>query len=39
METGKVSVHPLSLDQVKKADAIWFINSVRGWVPVKLAAE
>lgn len=38
IEAGKISAHSLSLEQVKQADAIWLINSVRGWVPVTLAA-
>jgi para-aminobenzoate synthetase/4-amino-4-deoxychorismate lyase len=36
LEDGRIEEADLSLDDVANARALWFINSARGWVPVRL---
>ncbi len=36
LETGAITERPVLLEDLSKADRLWFINSVRGWVPVTL---
>jgi len=35
---GEIIEQLLSLDDLQRAQSIWFINSVRGWVRVEIAA-
>ncbi|RYM06531.1 aminodeoxychorismate synthase component I [Sporolactobacillus sp. THM7-7] len=37
--SGVAIVRSLSIQDVKEADAVWFVNSVRGWVPVELIED
>jgi para-aminobenzoate synthetase/4-amino-4-deoxychorismate lyase len=34
--SGHVIERPLSLADLQRAEAVWLVNSVRGWVPVRL---
>lgn len=36
LETNEVSEAILTLSDLKRAEKIWYINSVRGWIPVYL---
>jgi para-aminobenzoate synthetase / 4-amino-4-deoxychorismate lyase len=36
LETGQIEEAILTLSDLEKADNIWFINSVRGWIPVQM---
>jgi para-aminobenzoate synthetase / 4-amino-4-deoxychorismate lyase len=36
LEMGEIEEAVLTLTDLEKADNIWFINSVRGWIPVKI---
>ena len=36
LEEGRIAEADLSLDDCRTADALWFINSARGWVRVRL---
>ena len=35
---GEIIEKILTLDDLQRAQSIWFINSVRGWVRVEIAA-
>lgn len=37
--SGMAAVRSLSIQDVKNADAVWFMNSVRGWVRVNLTED
>jgi para-aminobenzoate synthetase/4-amino-4-deoxychorismate lyase len=36
LEEAVIEEAALTLDDLRSADALWFINSARGWVPVRL---
>ncbi|MFC1467866.1 aminodeoxychorismate synthase component I [Verrucomicrobiota bacterium] len=36
LETGRITEKAITVDDLKNADQIWLINSVRGWVPAGL---
>ncbi|MBX6396528.1 MAG: aminotransferase class IV, partial [Alicyclobacillaceae bacterium] len=36
LEKGEIVEERLTLEDLQRAERIWFINSVRGWVPVHL---
>jgi para-aminobenzoate synthetase / 4-amino-4-deoxychorismate lyase len=38
LAAGSIREAVITLDDVRRARALWFINSVRGWVPVSLGA-
>ena len=33
---GEIAEHPLTIEDLSRAQSIWFINSVRGWLRVEL---
>lgn len=37
--SGEITEHVLTLDDLARAQSTWFINSVRGWIPVTLIAH
>jgi len=37
LERGELEEHVLTLDDVRAAERLWFVNSLRGWVPITLA--
>jgi para-aminobenzoate synthetase/4-amino-4-deoxychorismate lyase len=39
IETGEIQERILTLDDLKKAEAIWLINSVRKWVNVTVVTS
>ena len=38
LERGELHEHILSLDDVRRAERLWFVNSLRGWVPIRLTS-
>ncbi|MDE2344362.1 MAG: aminodeoxychorismate synthase component I [Betaproteobacteria bacterium] len=36
LDRGELRERPLALAELARVDALWFINSVRGWMPVRL---
>ena len=36
LDAGDLVERPVTLAELSRADALWFINSVRGWMPVRL---
>ena len=36
VETGEITEQIIRIDDLKDADHIWMINSLRGWVPVQI---
>jgi para-aminobenzoate synthetase/4-amino-4-deoxychorismate lyase len=38
LESGTIRERVLTLDEVTAAERLWFINSLRGWVPITLRA-
>ena len=38
LERGEIRERILTLDDVARADRLWFLNSLRGWVPIVLLA-
>ncbi len=39
LEKEQIEERVITLYELQQASALWFINGVRGWVPVKLSAE
>jgi para-aminobenzoate synthetase/4-amino-4-deoxychorismate lyase len=39
LEEEQIEERVITLYELQQASALWFINGVRGWVPVKLSAE
>ncbi|MFP3345543.1 aminotransferase class IV, partial [Halomonas sp. SIMBA_159] len=39
LEEGRIEPKVLKKDELDTFDAIWFINSVRGWMKVELDAD
>ncbi|MDE1980839.1 MAG: aminodeoxychorismate synthase component I [Betaproteobacteria bacterium] len=39
LDSGELSERRITLAELARVDALWFINSVRGWVPVRLSPE
>ncbi|MBA4495667.1 aminodeoxychorismate synthase component I [Paenactinomyces guangxiensis] len=39
LDSGEIEERVLTLDDLKTIDSIWLINSVRGWVPVRLLKQ
>jgi para-aminobenzoate synthetase / 4-amino-4-deoxychorismate lyase len=37
LELGAIEEHTISLDDAQRAARLWFVNSLRGWVPITLA--
>jgi para-aminobenzoate synthetase / 4-amino-4-deoxychorismate lyase len=37
LERNEIEQRILSLDDVRAAERLWFVNSLRGWVPIALA--
>lgn len=37
LDRGEIEERVLGLDDVRAADRLWFVNSLRGWVPITLA--
>jgi para-aminobenzoate synthetase/4-amino-4-deoxychorismate lyase len=37
LDLGRIEERIISLDDAKRADRLWFVNSLRGWVPIGLA--
>ena len=37
LESGVIRQRILTLDDLSRAERLWFINSLRGWVPIALA--
>lgn len=37
LERGVISERVITRDDLVRADAVWFINSVRGWLPVRMS--
>lgn len=38
LERGEVHERILSLDDLRRAECMWFVNSLRGWVSIRLSA-
>jgi para-aminobenzoate synthetase/4-amino-4-deoxychorismate lyase len=36
LERGEVLERILALDEVRRAQRLWFVNSLRGWVPIRI---
>lgn len=36
LETGRIEEAPVLLDALDRATRLWFINSARGWIPVRI---
>jgi para-aminobenzoate synthetase / 4-amino-4-deoxychorismate lyase len=36
LELGEIEEHVITLDDVRRASRLWFVNALRGWVPVRL---
>ena len=36
LDLGRIEERIISLDDAKRADRLWFVNSLRGWVPIGL---
>jgi para-aminobenzoate synthetase / 4-amino-4-deoxychorismate lyase len=36
LERGEIEERMLTLPEVRRADRVWFVNSLRGWVPITL---
>jgi para-aminobenzoate synthetase/4-amino-4-deoxychorismate lyase len=36
LEAGSIAERPIRPEDVRRADRVWLINSVRGWLPVRL---
>ena len=36
LERGEITERVVTLDDVKRADRLWFVNALRGWVPIVL---
>ena len=36
LENGELEERLLPLDEVRRAERLWFVNSLRGWVPITL---
>ncbi|MFS8637562.1 MAG: aminotransferase class IV, partial [Gemmatimonadota bacterium] len=36
IERGEVGERVIRREDLERADAVWFINSLRGWVPVRV---
>ncbi|MFL5618891.1 MAG: aminodeoxychorismate synthase component I [Gemmatimonadaceae bacterium] len=39
LELGEIEERVVSLDEARRADRLWFVNSLRGWVPITLAGS
>jgi len=39
LEEEQIEERILTLQELQQANALWFINGVRGWVPVKLNVD
>ncbi|HLM93783.1 MAG TPA: aminotransferase class IV, partial [Gaiellaceae bacterium] len=37
LERGEIREALLSLDELRRARRLWFVNSLRGWIPIRLA--
>ncbi|HKP15510.1 MAG TPA: chorismate-binding protein [Gemmatimonadaceae bacterium] len=37
LERGEIEESELDLDDVRRAERLWFVNALRGWVPITLA--
>ena len=37
LERGEIREAMVSVDDVRRAERLWFVNSLRGWVPIRLA--
>ena len=37
LDRGEIEERVLGLDDVRAAERLWFVNSLRGWVPIVLA--
>jgi para-aminobenzoate synthetase/4-amino-4-deoxychorismate lyase len=38
LERGEIREAALSLDDLGRADRLWFVNSLRGWVPIRVVS-
>ncbi|MDE2621820.1 MAG: aminodeoxychorismate synthase component I [Betaproteobacteria bacterium] len=39
LDRGDLTERSLTLEELTRVDALWFINSVRGWMPVRLRPD
>ena len=39
LERGEVAERRLTLGDVRCAERLWFVNSLRGWVPIALVTR
>ena len=37
LERGEIREGLLALDDLRRANRLWFVNSLRGWIPIRLA--
>ena len=37
LELGEIEEHVITLDDAQRAERLWFVNALRGWVPITLA--
>ena len=37
LELGDIEEHVVTVDDLQRADRLWFVNALRGWVPIALA--
>jgi para-aminobenzoate synthetase / 4-amino-4-deoxychorismate lyase len=37
LDRNEIEERVVTLDEVRRAERLWFVNSLRGWVPVRLA--
>jgi para-aminobenzoate synthetase/4-amino-4-deoxychorismate lyase len=36
LELGEIEERVLTLDDARRAGRLWFVNALRGWVPIRL---
>ena len=36
LELGEIEERVITLDDVRGASRLWFVNALRGWVPIRL---
>jgi len=39
LDSGRIRERVVRLDELTQASRLWFVNALRGWVPIRLAAD